>query len=97
VTSKIVDVLGLLLRIEVIKVAEEFIEALDRGKQLVAVTEVIFAMLERQIALALPHFARLLVEMRKVVAKRGAQRSESAPGKALRAIRLRSYRWRRRL
>ena len=50
---RIVDVLRLLFRIEMIEVAEELIEAMHGRQVLVAVAEVVLAVLERHVALVL--------------------------------------------
>ena len=53
---RVVLILGLLLGIEVVEIAEEFVEAMGRGQELVLVAEVVLAELARRVALGFEHF-----------------------------------------
>src|SRR5882724_958103 len=60
---RILGVVGFFHRVEMVEYAIEFVEAVDRGQILVAVTEMVFTDLSRGVAVSLQQFSdcRILV------------------------------------
>ena len=77
--ARVVPLLGLLLGVEVVEVAEELVEAVDRRQELVLVAEVVLAELAGRVAVRLEQLGDRRVLLLEADRRRRARRPCSGP------------------